>query len=132
MFPPLDIELFRDEEPTESSPHNTRPVMAKISSPLTAQRKKVRNQKQPIELNLRFKRQKSDKSPGRPLIYDDPWEIYQELVYQNGTGDTLYERGRTAHSMFEIPVRENSSDLVSKISLFSGRAEVLRQVALIV
>lgn len=45
---------------------------------------------------------------------------------------TLYERGRTAHSMFGIPVQENSSDLVSKVSIFSGRAEVLRQAALIV
>ena len=45
---------------------------------------------------------------------------------------TLYERGRTAHSMFGIPVREGSSELVSKISVFSGRAEVLRRAALIV
>jgi PIF1-like helicase len=45
---------------------------------------------------------------------------------------TLYERGRTAHSMFGIPVQENSSDLVSKISIFSGRAEVLRRAVLIV
>jgi len=45
---------------------------------------------------------------------------------------TLYERGRTAHSMFGIPVQEGSSNLVSKISLFSGRAEVLRRSALIV
>ena len=45
---------------------------------------------------------------------------------------TLYERGRTAHSMFGIPVKENSSELVSKISIFSGRADVLRRAALIV
>ena len=45
---------------------------------------------------------------------------------------TLYERGRTAHSMFGISVQENSSDLVSKISIFSGRAEVLQWAALIV
>jgi PIF1-like helicase len=44
---------------------------------------------------------------------------------------TLYERGRTAHSMFGIPIQENSSDLVSRISLHSGRAELLRQAALI-
>ena len=81
VFPPLDIELFRDEEPTKSSPHNTRSVMEEISSALAAQRKKVQN--------LRFERQKSDKSPGRPVIYDDPWEIYQELVYQNETGDAI-------------------------------------------
>jgi hypothetical protein len=36
---------------------------------------------------------------------------------------TLYERGRTAHSMFGIPVRENASKLQSTISVFSGRAE---------
>lgn len=45
---------------------------------------------------------------------------------------TLYERGRTAHSMFGIPVQEGSSELVSKVSIFSGRAEVLRRAALIV
>ena len=45
---------------------------------------------------------------------------------------TLYERGRTAHSMFGIPVQENSSGLESKIPVNSGRAEVLRQAALIV
>jgi hypothetical protein len=33
---------------------------------------------------------------------------------------TLYERGRTAHSMFGIPVQENSSDLVSRISIVTG------------
>jgi hypothetical protein len=45
---------------------------------------------------------------------------------------TLYERGRTAHSMFGIPVREDTSELVSKISTFSERAELLRQAALLV
>jgi predicted ATPase len=45
---------------------------------------------------------------------------------------TLYERGRTAHSMFGIPVRENASDLQSTISIYSGRAEVLQHTALIV
>jgi hypothetical protein len=34
--------------------------------------------------------------------------------------------------MFGIPVRENASDLQSTISVFSGRAEVLRHAALIV
>jgi PIF1-like helicase len=34
--------------------------------------------------------------------------------------------------MFGIPVQENSSDLVSKISIFSGRAELLRRADLIV
>jgi predicted ATPase len=45
---------------------------------------------------------------------------------------TLYERGRTAHSMFGIPVNESASNLVSKISAFSGRAEVLRRADMIV
>jgi hypothetical protein len=44
---------------------------------------------------------------------------------------TLYERGRTAHSMFDIPVRENVSDLQLTISVFSERVEVLRHAALI-
>jgi predicted ATPase len=43
---------------------------------------------------------------------------------------TLYERERTAHSMFGIPVQENSSDLVSRISIFFGRADVLRRAVL--
>ena len=34
--------------------------------------------------------------------------------------------------MFGIPVQENCSELVSKDSTFSGRANVLRQAALIV
>jgi hypothetical protein len=34
--------------------------------------------------------------------------------------------------MFGIPVQENSSELVSKISPNSGRAELLRQAALVV
>src|SRR5258708_40171164 len=34
--------------------------------------------------------------------------------------------------MFGIPVRENASELQSTISVFSGRAEVLRHPALIV
>jgi predicted ATPase len=45
---------------------------------------------------------------------------------------TLYERERTSHSMFGISVQEGSSELVSKVSIFSGRAEVLRRAALIV
>lgn len=45
---------------------------------------------------------------------------------------TLYERGRTAHSMFGIPVNKSASNLVSKISAFSGRAEVLKREDLIV
>jgi ATP-dependent DNA helicase PIF1 len=34
--------------------------------------------------------------------------------------------------MFGIPVRQSSSELMSKISVFSGRAELIRQAALIV
>jgi len=34
--------------------------------------------------------------------------------------------------MFGIPVNESSSNLVSKISVFSGQAEVIRRAALIV
>jgi hypothetical protein len=45
---------------------------------------------------------------------------------------TLYERDRTAHSIFGIPVRENASDLQSTISIYSGRAEILQHTALIV
>jgi hypothetical protein len=102
VFPPLDIKLFRDEEPTESSPHNTRPVVEKVSSALTAQRKKVQNQSQPIELNLRFERQKSDKSPRGPIIYDDPWEIYQKLVYQNDTGDAQKDENGDAVGAYSL------------------------------
>lgn len=45
---------------------------------------------------------------------------------------TLYERGRTAHLMFGILVRENASDLQLTISVYSRRAEVFRHAALIV
>jgi predicted ATPase len=37
-----------------------------------------------------------------------------------------YERGRTAHSAFGIPVQESNVGLVSKINTHSGRAELLR------
>src|SRR5580692_7111043 len=36
------------------------------------------------------------------------------------------------HSMFGIPVKQGSFELESQISVFSGRAELLRQAALIV
>jgi hypothetical protein len=45
---------------------------------------------------------------------------------------TFYERGRIAHSMFGIPVRENALDLQLIISVYFGRAEVLRHAVLIV
>ena len=43
-----------------------------------------------------------------------------------------YERGRTAHSAFGIPVQETDVGLESKISVHSGRAELLRQAAIII
>jgi hypothetical protein len=43
-----------------------------------------------------------------------------------------YERGRTAHSAFGIPVQESDAGLVSKISTHSGRAELLRQASLLI
>lgn len=44
---------------------------------------------------------------------------------------TFYKKGRTAHSIFSIPVQKNTSDLQSIISIYSGRAEILRHAALI-
>ncbi|TVY62600.1 ATP-dependent DNA helicase pif1 [Fusarium oxysporum f. sp. cubense] len=44
---------------------------------------------------------------------------------------TLYDRGRTAHSTFGIPVRESSCEIVSQLSPHSGRAELLRHAALL-
>ncbi|KAH7124469.1 PIF1-like helicase-domain-containing protein, partial [Dactylonectria macrodidyma] len=44
---------------------------------------------------------------------------------------TLYDRGRTAHSMFGIPVRENSTELISSIRLTSPRAELLYHASFI-
>ncbi|KAF6514101.1 hypothetical protein HZS61_006357 [Fusarium oxysporum f. sp. conglutinans] len=44
---------------------------------------------------------------------------------------TLYERGRTAHSTFGIPVREDSCEVVSQLSPHSARAELLRHAALL-
>ncbi|KAJ6041223.1 uncharacterized protein N7446_010881 [Penicillium canescens] len=43
-----------------------------------------------------------------------------------------YERGRTAHSAFGIPVQESDMGLVSKVSPKSGRAELLRQASLLI
>ncbi|KAJ6003691.1 hypothetical protein N7522_006383 [Penicillium canescens] len=43
-----------------------------------------------------------------------------------------YERGRTAHSAFGIPVQESDMGLVSKVSPQSGRAELLRQASLLI
>jgi hypothetical protein len=45
---------------------------------------------------------------------------------------TFYERGRTAHLIVGIFVRENALDLQSIISVYSERAEVFRHAALIV
>ncbi|KFA70977.1 hypothetical protein S40288_10334 [Stachybotrys chartarum IBT 40288] len=43
----------------------------------------------------------------------------------------FYERGRTAHSMFGIPVRQGASDFASSVFPTSPRAELLRQAALV-
>jgi hypothetical protein len=43
-----------------------------------------------------------------------------------------YERGRTAHSAFGIPVQESDMGLESKIGPHSARAELLRQAHLII
>src|SRR4051794_18595752 len=45
---------------------------------------------------------------------------------------TLYARGRTAHSLFGIPVTEDNSELCSRINPGSDRAEYLRKVDLFV
>ena len=44
---------------------------------------------------------------------------------------TLYAKGRTAHSLFGIPIQENA-DLHSKIDPFSDRARYLAAADLIV
>jgi hypothetical protein len=43
-----------------------------------------------------------------------------------------YERGRTAHSAFGIPVQDSDEGLESKISLYGARAELLRHAQLII
>ncbi|OOQ86332.1 hypothetical protein PEBR_21927 [Penicillium brasilianum] len=43
-----------------------------------------------------------------------------------------YERGRTAHSAFGIPIQETDVGLQSKVGLHSGRAELLREAAIII
>lgn len=43
-----------------------------------------------------------------------------------------YERGRTAHSTFGIPVQESDDGLQSRIDVRSRRAELLRQARLII
>src|SRR5947209_3278652 len=45
---------------------------------------------------------------------------------------TLYPRGRTAHSLFGIPVTEDSSELHSRIVLHSSKANYLKGLDLIV
>ncbi|CAG8816580.1 7920_t:CDS:2 [Gigaspora margarita] len=44
----------------------------------------------------------------------------------------LYEGGRTAHSLFRIPVEENNSNIQSTIKLNSNRANLLQAAELIV
>jgi hypothetical protein len=44
----------------------------------------------------------------------------------------LYERGRTAHSTFGIPVTESEIGLTSKVSLFPSRAQLLREASLLI
>ncbi|EAW24643.1 uncharacterized protein NFIA_101270 [Aspergillus fischeri NRRL 181] len=43
-----------------------------------------------------------------------------------------YERGRTAHSAFGIPVQDSDEGLESKISLYRARAELIRHAQLII
>lgn len=43
-----------------------------------------------------------------------------------------YERGRTTHSAFGIPVQESDMGLASKVNPQSGRAEPLRQASLLI
>jgi len=45
---------------------------------------------------------------------------------------TLYPRGRTAHSLFGIPVTEDSTELHSRVMLRSGKANYLKGLDLIV
>ncbi|KAH0603502.1 uncharacterized protein H6S33_007824 [Morchella sextelata] len=45
---------------------------------------------------------------------------------------TLYERGRTAHSAFGIPVVENNMELQSTLSIRSDRAKLLSKSSLII
>lgn len=60
---------------------------------------------------------------------------YLSIVVVTGTtalSALLYERGRTAHSTFGIPVEPNTTELTSRISPRSGKAELLREATLIV
>jgi hypothetical protein len=43
-----------------------------------------------------------------------------------------YERGRTAHSTFGVPVQVNDEGLTSKISITSSRADLLREASLLI
>ncbi|THH14982.1 hypothetical protein EW146_g5433 [Bondarzewia mesenterica] len=45
---------------------------------------------------------------------------------------TLYDRGRTAHHLFGIPVTENNINLQSKISVYSHRADLIRAASVII
>jgi hypothetical protein len=56
-------------------------------------------------------------------------------VYITGTtviSITYYDRGRTAYLAFGIPIQESDLGLQSKISIHLGRAELLRQAAIII
>lgn len=44
----------------------------------------------------------------------------------------LYEGGCTAHSLFQIPVEENNTNLQSTIKINSGRADLLREAKIII
>jgi hypothetical protein len=58
--------------------------------------------------------------------------LHATIIYARTALSVLdYDRGRTAHSTFGIPVQDNDLDLVSKISFHSSRAELLREAELL-
>lgn len=71
------------------------------------------------------------------LIYTiyDHLRVNGDIVYITGTtviSITYYDRGRTAYLAFGIPIQESDLGLQSKISIHLGRAELLRQAAIII
>ena len=54
------------------------------------------------------------------------------LTASSALAASIYERGRTYHSLFHIPVEENHEDLQSKMPLDGSRADLIRSAAVIV
>ncbi|THH18147.1 hypothetical protein EW146_g2793 [Bondarzewia mesenterica] len=54
------------------------------------------------------------------------------IIGTSALAATLYDRGRTAHHLFDIPVMENNINLQSKISEYSHRADLIRAASVII